>query len=96
MHFIQLQPIFYLFIYRAQITILGNIPNTELYVPLSICEQAIEINRIKIIRFDGSLYYYNAENFKKSILKAADIESTQTLKQLKRKWNSSVNNTLIN
>jgi MFS superfamily sulfate permease-like transporter len=68
---------------RPRIEILGHIPNTELYLPLNICDHAYELNGIKIICYHESLYYANVENFKYQIIKAVGIVPSDVLMEIK-------------
>jgi SulP family sulfate permease len=58
---------------RAYTAILGQIPNTDFYEDVNICEKAIEIENIKIIRYESPIYYANAENFSYRIFKTTGV-----------------------
>lgn len=48
---------------------LGRIPSTDLYKNRSINPEAVQIEGIRIFRFEGSLYFASAEHFRKSLHK---------------------------
>jgi hypothetical protein len=92
------------------VTVLGNIPETEIYQPIIVCDQvswaddllwmgsiwselrqaftadylkAFELNGIKIIRYEESVYYANVDNFKYQVLKIVGIKPEEYLAQIK-------------
>jgi MFS superfamily sulfate permease-like transporter len=70
---------------RARTTVLGNLPGTSVYEDLSICEKAREIERIKIIRFEESIYYANVDNFKYKIIKLSGVDPARAFKSREKR-----------
>ena len=60
-------------------SVLGNIPFTDIYESIEICQEAEEIPGIKILRFEESVFYANVENFKYKVIKYSDIDLKQVL-----------------
>lgn len=61
-----------LFVFQSQrprTTVLGNLPGTNLFENIQIFKEARELNGIKIIRYEESVYFANVENFKYKIIK---------------------------
>lgn len=58
---------------RARSTILGNIPGTTIYECIDVCRDAKELEGIRIIRYEESLYYANVDNFRYKIMKLSKI-----------------------
>ena len=54
-------------------------------MPVSDCDQAFELNGIKIIRYEESLYFANVENFKYQIVKYVGIVPSDILAEIKEK-----------
>ncbi|XP_036358676.1 sulfate transporter isoform X1 [Octopus sinensis] len=52
---------------RPYSCLLGQLPNTDIYRDVSVYPSAVQINGVKIFRFEASLYFANAENFKHRI-----------------------------
>ncbi len=69
---------------RAYTAILGHIPNTEIYEDARICDKAIEIENVKIIRYESPIYYANAENFSYRIFKATGVNPRQVMKTINK------------
>lgn len=69
---------------RAYTAVLGQIPNTEFYEDVSICDKAVEIENIKIIRYESPIYYANAENFTYRIFKTTGVNPRQVLKLINK------------
>ena len=69
---------------RPRITVMGNIPNTDVYESVDVCSEAQEIADTKILRFEESVYYANVENFKYKIIKFSDTNLILNLKVLRK------------
>jgi hypothetical protein len=63
---------------------LGNIPCTDIYEGIDICQDAEEIPGIKILRFEESVFYANADTFKYKVIKFSDIDLRQVLAKQNR------------
>lgn len=61
-------------LFRATASVLGNIPETDFFEPISTNSNAKEIERVKIIRYEDSIYYVNAENFFDCVVKLIGVE----------------------
>ena len=64
---------FFKYTIRARSTILGNIPGTNVYECIDVCNDAKELEAIRIIRYEESLYYANVDNFRYKVLKLSKI-----------------------
>ncbi|XP_074646669.1 prestin-like isoform X2 [Tubulanus polymorphus] len=53
--------------------ILGRIPGTDIYRNVTSYKAAEEVKNVKIFRFEGSLYFANAENFRDKIYKKTSM-----------------------
>ncbi|XP_052823905.1 sulfate transporter isoform X3 [Octopus bimaculoides] len=58
---------------RPYSCLLGQLPNTDIYRDVSVYPSAVQINGIKIFRFEASLYFANAENFKHHIYEMTNV-----------------------
>ena len=72
------------FICRATTTVLGNIPKTDIYEDVDVTKNAREIEGIKIIRYEASLYYANVENFTYKIQKLSGIKPDEIIESIKK------------
>jgi hypothetical protein len=63
---------------------MGNIPYTDIYEAVSSCEDAREIEGIKIIRFEQSIYYANVENFMYKVIKNSGVDPSNVLYKITR------------
>jgi MFS superfamily sulfate permease-like transporter len=74
---------------RPRASIIGNLPNTNIYECIETFPQAQEFEGIKIIRFEESIYYANVDNFKYKVMKIVGINPRQTsdiLKKIAKKY----------
>jgi MFS superfamily sulfate permease-like transporter len=67
---------------RTMTSVMGNIPHTDIYETCEACEDAREIENIRILRFESSLYYANVDNFLYKIAKNSSIEPKNFLRKL--------------
>ena len=70
---------------RALTSVLGNIPSTEIYENIDICEEAKEFESIKIIRYESSIYYANVENFLYKIVKLSQANPNELIGRVHKK-----------
>jgi hypothetical protein len=63
---------------------MGNIPHTDIYEAVSSCEDAREIEGIKIIRYEQSIYYANVDNFLYKVVKNASVDPSLVAAQIKK------------
>lgn len=61
--------------FKNYASVLGHVVNTDLYVDIEIHENAKEIDRMKIIRFCGSINFSSKSNFKKAVMDAAKVDN---------------------
>ena len=64
---------------RARSTTLGNIPGTNIFECVETCPEAKEYKRIKIIRYEESVFYANVDNFKYKVQKLAGVVPSEVL-----------------
>lgn len=65
---------------------MGNIPFTDIYESVDICEEAVEITQIRILRFEESVFYANVDTFKRMVIKYSAIDLQGVLiRQRKRR-----------
>ena len=67
------------FSFRARCTVLGNVTGTGIFEDVRVCAEATELKRIKILRYEESIYYANVENFKYKIIKLSGVESNKCM-----------------
>lgn len=76
----------FLFLYfikkRAPASILGNIPTTDIYESVDLCPDAQQIENVRIVRYEDSIQFANAESFGHAVFRKLDIETDKLLKQL--------------
>lgn len=53
---------------RSNHFILGHVKETELYRDIKKCSSATEVDGIKVMRFESSLYFANVERFRKALV----------------------------
>ncbi|XP_015789272.1 solute carrier family 26 member 6 isoform X2 [Tetranychus urticae] len=51
------------------VSLLGQLPNTEIYVEKNYFQQAVELDGIKIFRFSSALFFLNTETFRENLFK---------------------------
>ncbi len=64
-------------------SVLGNIPNTDIYESVDFCQEAHELPAIKIIRFEESVFYANVDNFKYNVIKFSQLKVNEILTKIK-------------
>jgi solute carrier family 26, other len=64
---------------RPACRVLGRLPNTDIYEDVRDYPQAVEISGIKIIRFDCSLYFANADYFEDTVMEMTNFDSLSDL-----------------
>ena len=65
-------------------SVLGNIPNTDIYESIDFCQEAQELPAIKILRFEESVFYANVDNFKYKVIKFSELKINEILAKIKR------------
>ncbi|CAF1045955.1 unnamed protein product [Brachionus calyciflorus] len=70
---------------RASVSVLGNIPFTDMYENIDICEEAKEFEGIKILRYEASIYYANVDNFIYKINKLCGINKNDIFHKINKK-----------
>ncbi|VDL18360.1 unnamed protein product [Hymenolepis diminuta] len=61
--------------------LLGEAKNTDLYSELKRFEELHELDNIKIIRYDGPVYFANIEAFRKSVYRLSGIDPVKIQRQ---------------
>ena len=69
---------------RARCSVLGNIPGTNMFESLCTCREAQEFRNIKIIRYEESVYYVNADNFKFQVMTLSGINPEAFSQKIER------------
>lgn len=69
---------------RPRISVLGVIPETDIYESIEICREAEEIPQIKILRFEESIYYANVDNFKYKVIKCSNINVNDVIGRINK------------
>ena len=64
---------------------MGNLPHTDIYECINTCEDACEIENVKIIRYESSLYYANVENFVYKVIKLSGVNPNDIESKIKKK-----------
>jgi MFS superfamily sulfate permease-like transporter len=62
---------------RPHATVLGVIKNTDIYEDVSFSPDVIELNGIKIIRYEANIYYANVDNFKYRVAKLSSLNTKE-------------------
>ena len=70
---------------RASTSVLGNIPKTDIYESIEVCEEAQEFEGIKIIRYESSVFYANVENFTYKIEKLSGIDKHEIMNKINKR-----------
>lgn len=60
--------------FKNYANVLGVVQNTELYVDVETHKNAKELDRVKIIRFCGSINFSSKSTFKKAIMQATNVD----------------------
>jgi hypothetical protein len=63
---------------------MGNIPYTDIYEAVSSCEDAREIEGIRIIRFEQSIFYANVDHFLYKVIKNLGFDPYNVLNRIKK------------
>ncbi|BHF65754.1 hypothetical protein SprV_0200876700 [Sparganum proliferum] len=74
-------------VYRSQYggrTTLGRAGDTGLYSELKRFEKLEEVDKIKIIRFDGPVYFASAESFQNTIYRLSGLDPSKTERRHRR------------
>jgi solute carrier family 26, other len=72
---------------KAHISILGNIPNTDLFLDIERFEKAVEIQGVKIFHYSGSINFATKTSFRNRLCEKLRIN---LLKELERVDNLSL------
>jgi hypothetical protein len=56
---------------------LGLLPDTDIYERTDICQKAKEINGLKIVRYEDSIYFANAELFLHRVLESIGLKDDE-------------------
>ncbi len=67
------------------IAVLGNIPSTELYEDVSFSKAAVELEGIKVLRYEAPIYYANTENFVDRIVKYTKADVLKSVADIAKK-----------
>ncbi|PAA51007.1 hypothetical protein BOX15_Mlig016666g2 [Macrostomum lignano] len=73
-------------IYRTQAPkayLLGRVPKTDIYRNIKKIKGAEEIPGLKIFKFDGSLYFASADNFRKRLFRSVAMNPKKILERAK-------------
>lgn len=80
---------------QAHICILGNIPNTDLFLDIARFEKAIEIPFVKIFHYSGSINFATKASFKNRLCNVLGINLLKELKHAGKRSESSKGKTFI-
>lgn len=84
---------------KAQITVLGSIPNTDLFLDIERFEKAIEIPFVKIVHYSGSINFATKAAFRNGLCNKLGINLLKELKYAdneKSKGKKFISNLIFN
>ncbi|KAF4533478.1 hypothetical protein B566_EDAN000963 [Ephemera danica] len=75
-----------IFIYglKAYTCLLGNIPNTDLYLDINRYKAAIQVEGVKIMHYRGALYFATRQHLKQEIIRLTGIDPQKEKRRRKR------------
>jgi len=68
----------------ANVCVLGNIPNTDLFLDIERFEKAEEVSRTKIIHYGGSINFATKASFKNRLCEKLQINLLKEMKHMNR------------
>lgn len=66
--------------FKAHFTILGHLPNSDLYLDIDSFQRAIEIPFVKVLRYSGSINYATKSSFKNKLCEKLGINILKELR----------------
>lgn len=80
---------------KADICILGNIPDTDLFLDIERFEKAVEIPFVKIFHYSGGINFATKASFRNRLSKRLGINLLKELKHFDKKTGKSKGKTFI-
>ncbi|CRL08557.1 CLUMA_CG021351, isoform A [Clunio marinus] len=75
---------------KADICILGQIPNTDLFLDVERFEKAIELSSVKICKYTGSINFATKASFKSRLCKKLGVDLIKCLKIAEKNLNQEL------
>ncbi|XP_065336757.1 prestin-like [Cloeon dipterum] len=69
---------------KGTMCVLGNVPNTDIYLDIDNYKKACEVEGFKIISYRGGLVFATRDNFKKDLIKYSELDPIREAKRLRK------------